>query len=99
MVSEKEVLDVLKKCYEPEVCVSVLDMGLIEQLEVEEGGLVRISMIMANSCCPLQTCIGDRVYAAVKDLEGVTDVILEILDKPTWTPARLSPEGKKILGV
>ena len=97
MVTEEEVMKALEECLDPELGISVVDMGLIYDVEVEEGN-VHVKMTLTNPGCPMASMISHDVEETVKKLDGVKSTEVELVWDPPWTPERLSPKAKKMLG-
>jgi metal-sulfur cluster biosynthetic enzyme len=70
--------------------VSVVDMGLLERLEVDEDGLVRIDLVLTSGWCPFQVDLLREVTAAAKDVPGVVDADVRITLDEVWSRSRLS---------
>lgn len=97
MVSKKDVLKVLKECYDPEIPLSVVDLGLIYGIEIENGK-VNIKMTLTNPACPLAYRIVKDIEDKVRKIKGVKKVNVEIVFEPAWSPERMSKKAKKFFG-
>lgn len=97
MVSKKDVLKVLKECYDPEIPLSIVDLGLVYGVEIKDGK-VKIRMTLTNPTCPLAYLIVRNVEEKISKLKGVKKVDVEIVFNPPWNPERMSKKAKKILG-
>ena len=86
----------LEGCMDPELGISVVDMGLIYGVEAKEGG-VHIRMTLTNPGCPMARMIAKDVEETVRGM-GVGKVEVELVWEPRWTPDRLSEKAKKMLG-
>ncbi|RKY70928.1 MAG: aromatic ring hydroxylase [Candidatus Latescibacterota bacterium] len=98
MVTEEKVWEALKGCYDPEIPVNIVDLGLVYEVKVEDGD-VRVKMTMTAPGCPLSAWIARQAEDAVRSLEGVKDVHVELVWDPPWTPDRMSEEDKRTLGL
>ena len=98
MVTNDDVLKVLKKCYDPEIPINIVDLGLIYGLKVENGR-VGIKMTLTSPFCPLVSAIVEDVKKKVEKIKGVKKVDIEIVFEPPWSPDRMSPNAKKKMGV
>ena len=106
-VTEDEVLSALKQCYDPEIPVNIVDLGLIYGIRFqpaspgEQDGQqdVTVDMTLTAQGCPAHVMIGDQVKARVEQLPGVRDVTVNVVWNPPWTPERLSPDARKQLGI
>jgi metal-sulfur cluster biosynthetic enzyme len=92
------VWDALKKVLDPEIQVSIVDLGLIYDVSVNDAK-VSVKMTLTTPGCPMSRFIARQAQEAVSALEGVEDAEVELVWDPPWTPDRITPEGKKILGL
>lgn len=96
-VNETQILDSLRQCMDPEVPLSVVDMGLIYGITVKDDNKVDIKMTMTTRGCPLHDTLVNDVKRYVTKVPGVTGVNVEIVWEPAWTPEKMSEEGKKMI--
>jgi len=96
MVTREEVIEVLKKVYDPEIPINVFDLGLIYRIEIKDNN-VYIDMTMTAPGCPLAFYIVSLVKNAVKSLPNVKEVRVNLVWDPPWTPDRATEDGKKLL--
>lgn len=96
MATKDDVMMALRDCYDP-CCrdrgISVVDMGLIENVNVE-GSDVRIEMLLTTGWCPFVANLFTRMEERVKQCEGVERVRVEVLWNPVWTMERLSASAR-----
>ena len=93
-VNAEHVRDSLKKCMDPEVPLSIVDMGLIYGIDVTENNDVNIKMTMTTKGCPLHETMVDDVKRYAKKVSGVNNVDVEIVWEPPWTMDKMSDEAK-----
>jgi len=93
-VNAENVRDSLKKCMDPEVPLSIVDMGLIYGIDVTENNDVNIKMTMTTKGCPLHETMVDDVKRYAKKVSGVNNVDVEIVWDPPWTMDKMSDEAK-----
>ncbi|HUJ29212.1 MAG TPA: iron-sulfur cluster assembly protein [Myxococcales bacterium] len=98
MIGESEVMAALRNVYDPETCLSVVDLGLIYSVAVKPDRTVEVSMTLTTPACPAGGPMLEGVDRAVRALPEVADVAVELTFEPRWTPERISPEGRKELG-
>ncbi|MDI6806668.1 MAG: metal-sulfur cluster assembly factor [Candidatus Aenigmarchaeota archaeon] len=98
MVTKAEVLKVLRECYDPEIPINIVDLGLIQGIEIR-GGNVKIKMGLTSPYCPMASLIVGDVEEKVKKIKGIKKVNVELLPKFKWPPKRLSEEARKKLGL
>ena len=96
-VTSQQVLDSLKQCMDPEIPINVVDMGLIYGVNVSDDNKVDIKMTMTTRGCPLHDTLVSDVKRYVNKVHGVSGVNVEIVWEPTWTPEKMSDEGKKLI--
>ena len=83
---------------DPEYDISIVDLGLIYGWRMADGAL-RISMTFTSIGCPATEMLIDDVKAAVKVVEGVEDVAVEVVWSPPWNTDRISARGKQVLAM
>ena len=97
--SQEAVLEALAECYDP-CCrdrrISVVDMGLIEQVAIS-GGDVKIEMVLTSGWCPFAARLLDMVHERVGELPGVEHVEANIIWRTPWTPERMSAAARNKL--
>ena len=91
-------MEALKTCLDPELGISIVDLGLIYGVRVE-GDKAKIKMTLTTPGCPLVNMINADVEEKVRKVEGIKEVEVELVWEPRWTPDRISEEGKKALGI
>ena len=87
-VSREQVTEALRHVVDPELGLSVVDLGLIYGLVID-GGRVRITMTLTAPGCPLHDSMADWVRRAVGRRPGVEEVLVAIVFDPPWTPDRI----------
>lgn len=88
--------DALRDVTDPEIPISVVDMGLIVDL-AQEGGMVRVKLTFTAMGCPATEFIMDDIRERLLREPGVEEVRIEVVWDPVWTKARLSEEGVEIM--
>lgn len=91
------VRQALRQVKDPELDLNIVDLGLVYDVEVDEG-LVRINMTLTSPGCPAGPMITNDIYKAVRALEGVKDVDIDIVWEPYWTPERIDPKIRAMMG-
>ena len=97
MATKEEVLEVLRQVEDPELGMDVVDLGLVYDVEVESA-TVKVTYSLTSMGCPAGPLIAQDIEGAVRQVEGVEDVELELVFDPPWTPDRMSDDAKFILG-
>lgn len=102
MVSEEDVLEALGSVEDPELPVSIVDMGLIYGVEVdprEQGARVTVEMTFTSMGCPAMGMLKSDVHEALEPLDDVEEVRIRTVWDPPWTTDRLSEEARDMLRV
>ena len=93
-VTEEQINNSLKQCMDPEVPLSIVDMGLIYGIDISENNDVNIKMTMTTKGCPLHDTMVDDVTRYAKKVPGVNNVQVDIVWDPPWTMDKMSDEAK-----
>ena len=96
-VNVEDVRSSLKQCMDPEVPLSIVDMGLIYGIAVNENNDVDIKMTMTTQGCPLHETMVDDVKRYTKKVSGVKNVNVEIVWDPPWTMDKMSDDAKAMM--
>ena len=96
-VNVDDVRSSLKQCMDPEVPLSIVDMGLIYGINVNENNDVDIKMTMTTQGCPLHETMVDDVKRYTKKVSGVNNVNVEIVWDPPWTMDKMSDDAKAMM--
>ena len=102
-ITQEEVLTALKDCYDPEIPVNIVDLGLIYDVRLESAPEdqqdVTIDMTLTAPGCPAHVTISDQVKARLQQMSGVRNASVNVVWTPPWSPERLSPAARKQLGI
>ena len=96
-VSTEQIKNSLKQCMDPEVPLSIVDMGLIYGIDVNENNDVDIKMTMTTQGCPLHETMVDDVKRYTKKVSGVNNVNVEIVWDAPWTMDKMSDDAKAMM--
>jgi metal-sulfur cluster biosynthetic enzyme len=99
MITEEAVRKILRQVKDPELNLSIVDLGLVYDIAVAEDGDVDIKMSLTSPGCPSGPEIVSDAQRTVKSLDGVKDVDVEIVWEPFWTPERIDPRVRAYLGL
>lgn len=97
VLSAETVRQALRQVKDPELDMNIVDLGLVYDVEVDDG-LVRINMTLTSPGCPAGPMITNDIYKVVRALEGVMDVDIDIVWEPYWTPERIDPKIRAMMG-
>ena len=98
MVTKEQIYDAIRTVIDPEVGFNVVDMGLIYDVDIDENNNVHVKMTLSTRGCPLHQMMKQWVEDAVKRVEGVGDVEVEIVWDPPWNISMASDAVKKAMG-
>jgi len=98
MVTADDVRKALRQVKDPEINLSVIDLGLVYDVEVEDEGQVGVTMTLTSPGCPSGPEIMADVDRAVRSLDGVSGVHVDLVWEPYWTPERIDPKVRAFLG-
>ncbi len=98
MVDKEQVVEVLKKVYDPEIQYDIYSLGLVYDVGIE-GNKVKILMTLTSPMCPYGPQLMDDVRRQVSAIDGVGEVELELTFSPAWNPDKMTEEAKIALGI
>lgn len=102
-LSEDDVWTQLKTCYDPEIPVNIVDLGLIYSLEIkpQEGGgnFVEVKMTLTAPGCGMGPAIASDAQRKILTIPGVTEAQVDVVWDPPWSAERISEDGKAKLGM
>ena len=98
VVDEQAVRRALREVKDPELDMNIIDLGLVYDVEVD-GGEVRVKMTLTSPGCPAGPMITNDAYRVIRGLAGVQDVDIEIVWEPYWTPDRMDPKVRALMGL
>ena len=84
-ITREVVLEALKDVFDPEIPVNVVDLGLVYDVEVEEGD-VDVKMTLTFAGCGMGPYIAQQAEWRIAELEGIEEVNVEMVYEPPWTP-------------
>lgn len=96
---EQAIIDAIKTVFDPEIPVNVYDLGLIYRIDINENTEVHVDMTLTSPGCPVAQSLPLDVADAVRSVEGVVDVDIELVWDPPWTMERMSEAAKLQLGM
>ncbi len=102
-VDEKLVWDTLRTCFDPEIPVNIVDLGLVYDMKLtaKQGGVadVEVKMTLTAPGCGMGPAIAGDAQVKLLSLPGVEDAHVEIVWDPPWHHSMITPQGRKILGL
>ena len=95
-----DLLEVVRAVEDPELRMSVVDLGLIYGIEIDDEGMTTVTMTLTSPGCPVGPMLQGQIYHVVNELPGVEDVEVNIVWEPPWDPKVMaSEEVKMMLGI
>ncbi|MBZ5631104.1 MAG: metal-sulfur cluster assembly factor [Acidobacteriia bacterium] len=99
MPTVDDIMERLRNCYDPEIPLNIVDLGLIYNVQVENEGDVTVDMTLTAQGCPSHTEISRDVRTTLLSTPGVNTCKVNVVWDPPWTPDRISSEGRQKLGI
>lgn len=97
--TEALVIEVLRTIFDPELPVSIYELGLIYGVDVDADDNVTVRMTLTTPACPAAELLPPEVEAKVKAIRGVRDARVELVWDPPWTPDRMSEAARLEMGL
>ena len=91
---KNQVIEEIKKIYDPEIPVNIYELGLIYKIEVDEKNKVSIDMTLTSPNCPVAESLPNDVKKNIMKVEGVSDVNLNLVWEPPWNKDKMSEAAK-----
>src|SRR5512140_3658617 len=95
--TESDVLDALHAVIDPELGLSVVDLGLVYRVSISPEGAAHVTFTATTQGCPVTEMLAHGIFRAASAVRGVTSVSTELVWEPTWDPSRIAPEALKRL--
>jgi probable FeS assembly SUF system protein SufT len=102
-VTEERVWETLRTCFDPEIPVNIVDLGLVYDMQLTKGidgqRHVEVKMTLTAPGCGMGPSIAGDAQQKLLDLEGVSEANVEIVWDPPWHQSMITPEGRRLLGL
>lgn len=98
MVTKEQVYEVLQDCYDPEIPVNIVDLGLVYDVQVEDDR-VAVKMTLTAPGCGMGGFIASQAQQRILELPDVKEAKVDLVWDPPWDPSRMSEEAKQRLGI
>lgn len=109
MVSEQQILSALRDCFDPEIKLNLVDLGLIYNVEIESDPSastpkwprqrVTVTMTLTTPSCPASGLIFEQVQNRLAGISDISKVDVNLVWEPAWTSERISEAGRLQLGL
>lgn len=99
-ITEKSIREALIDVLDPELNISIVDLGLVYKVDIKKDNRVEITMTLTTIGCPLFSLIEEEVRSKLKKIGVKENLIkLEFVWNPPWSMDRMSPKAKAMLGI
>ena len=98
-VSEKDIIEKLKKVFDPEIPVNIYDLGLIYSLDIDKEKNIIIRMTLTTPNCPVADSMPESVGKAVSEIEGISSIKVVLVWEPKWSKDMMSEDAKLALDI
>jgi metal-sulfur cluster biosynthetic enzyme len=95
--TEADVRGALEPVIDPELGLSVVDLGLVYGIAISPEGAVHVTFTATTQGCPVTEILACGISRAIAGLEGVTEISTELVWEPPWDPSRIAPEALRRL--
>ena len=97
MIEEEDVLEALSNVIDPELGLDFVELGLVSDIEID-GGTVAITFTLTTPACPIGPQVSEQMQEFVGEVEGVEEVVTNMVFTPPWSPDKMSEDAKFALG-
>lgn len=94
VASVEAVIDAAKTVHDPEIPVNIYELGLIYELEIDEGGKVEVAMTLTAPGCPVAGVLPGKLAQTLADVPGVADVEVRLTWEPSWDMSMMSEAAR-----
>ncbi|HEV7786472.1 MAG TPA: SUF system Fe-S cluster assembly protein [Thermoanaerobaculia bacterium] len=96
---ENGIVEALKTVFDPEIPVNIYELGLIYDVDLQEGGKVQVKMTLTSPGCPVAGSLPGEVKAKVEAVPGVASAEIDLVWDPAWNPSMMSEAARLQLGM
>lgn len=93
----EQIRDVLWYVEDPELRMSIIDLGLVYFIDIDDDGQVTVDLTLTTPACPIGPMLQGQIYHLVTQLEGVEDVEVNLVWDPPWDPRTMASEEVKLM--
>ena len=98
MVTKEQVYEALQSCYDPEIPVNIVELGLVYDVEVKDEQ-VAVKMTLTAPGCGMGAMIANDARQRILALDGVVEATVDLVWDPPWNPSMISETAKQKLGM
>ena len=96
-INKKEVIEILKQCYDPEIPIDLWNLGLIYEINIKDQS-INITMSLTTPGCTMGQYMADDIKTKLEQLKDVKEVSVDVVFDPPWQPEMMTDEGRQKLG-
>jgi metal-sulfur cluster biosynthetic enzyme len=96
-LEQDEVLEALTNVIDPELGLDFVELGLVYGVEIE-GGTVTVTFTLTTPACPIGPQVSEQMQEFISEIEGVEEVVTQMVFTPPWSPDKMSEDAKFALG-
>ena len=96
---KNKILSALENVIDPELGIDIINLGLVYEISFEDNGNTEIKMTLTTMGCPLADLLTEQIHDVLKDVEEVTEIKVELVWAPVWTPDKMSRYARIALGI
>ncbi|HBK0139020.1 TPA: metal-sulfur cluster assembly factor [Listeria monocytogenes] len=96
---KENLMGALEQVIDPELGIDIVNIGLVNDVELDDDGLCTVSMTLTTMGCPLAGILTEQVQMALSDIPEVKDTNVNLVWNPPWTKDRMSRYAKIALGI
>lgn len=96
---KEEIMEALETVEDPELHIDIVNLGLVYGVDIDDDRNAKVTMTLTSMGCPLAGMINEMVETAVKSVDGIKGVEVNIVWNPPWSKERMSRYAKMALGI
>lgn len=96
--SDEEIINSLRQVIDPELGINIVDLGLVYRIDIDDDGQTQVFMTLTSPGCPAGPQLKHEVVDSLGSVDGISDVKVQFVFNPPWSPAMMSQEAKDELG-
>lgn len=94
-LTKEDIMKALSEVYDPEIPISIVDLGLIYRVDIDEKNNTEVDMTMTTRGCPMHSLIINLAKKRLEEIENIGNVKVNLVWDPPWTPEKISPKIKE----